>query len=77
MLSCQLISSKEYQIIKNVSNVVLPGYLGELQILPGHAESFILLRKGNILIETKKLSNKIPIEKGLAFVNDNKIIIIY
>ena len=48
MINCIIISSQKTTIYKNLRSVTLPAFFGQMQILPGHAESFVLLKKGNI-----------------------------
>ncbi|HDL74974.1 MAG TPA: hypothetical protein ENH06_01140 [bacterium] len=50
MINCIITSFKKTIVYKNVQNIILPAFSGQMQILPGHAESFILLRKGNIFL---------------------------
>jgi len=59
MISCTITSSQKTMVYKNVRSVTLPAFSGQMQILSGHAESFILLQKGNILLRQSNKKSKI------------------
>jgi len=48
MINCIITSPQKTAVYKNLRSVTLPAFFGQMQILPGHAESFVLLKKGNI-----------------------------
>lgn len=50
MIDCTITSPQKTTVYKGVKSIILPAFSGQMQILPGHAESFILLRKGNIFL---------------------------
>ena len=69
-MRCIIVSSENKQEFEKVQSITLPAFLGELQILPDHAESFIALHQGKIILESEKVSN-IPIENGICHIKDN------
>lgn len=48
---CKILSPEKTTIYENVLAVSLPGFNGQLQVLPQHAELFQQLKKGHITIE--------------------------
>lgn len=69
-MQCFIISAKNKQPFEKVQSITLPAFSGELQILPGHAESFIVLRQGKIILKNKKI-NAINIEEGICYIKDD------
>ncbi|HDH31477.1 MAG TPA: hypothetical protein ENH26_01740, partial [Candidatus Wolfebacteria bacterium] len=60
-----------------VRSITLPAFSGQMQILPGHAESFILLQKGDIsLLQLNKLSEIIQIINGECYVKNDVVKVI-
>lgn len=59
MINCAITSPQKTIVYKNVLSVTIPAVFGQTQILPGHAESFILLKKGDILLRQLNKENKI------------------
>jgi len=51
MISCIITSPQKTTTYKNVQSIILPAFFGQMQILPGHVESFILLQKGEIVLQ--------------------------
>ncbi len=76
MLTCTITSSAKTTVYENVKSITLPAYYGETEILPGHAEAFILLKEGDIVIELPGKNERIKIEGGEFYVKDDKTIII-
>ncbi len=77
MINCTIVSPKKTMIYKSVRSVTLPAYYGQMQILPGHAESFLLLKKGNILLQkSKKESEIIQNTDGECYIKNNVVTII-
>ncbi|MCD6284033.1 hypothetical protein J7J12_02135 [bacterium] len=71
-ITCFIISFKKIKIYKGVKIVTLPGVVGKMQVLLNHAESFILLKKGKIIIKNTK-KKVINISKGLCYIKNNNI----
>jgi F0F1-type ATP synthase epsilon subunit len=62
---------------KGVSAVSLPAYSGRMQILPGHAETFLLLLEGDIsLRQLNKEDRIVRIKDGECHVKDNVVTIV-
>ncbi len=77
MINCTITSPKKTIIYKKIASIILPSSSGQMQILPGHAESFILLQKGNIFLQQSNNKKEI-IEntKGECHIRNNIITII-
>ena len=62
----------------NIKKVTLPATSGKLQILPQHAETFLLLEKGLIsFTNSKKNIQKINLEsQAQCYIKDDKIVIL-
>ena len=69
-MQCSIISAKNKQQFDKVQSITLQAFSGELQILPGYAESFIALHQGKIILENGKL-NTIQIEEGVCHIKDD------
>ncbi len=77
MINCTITSPKKTVIYKNVHSVTLPALSGQIQILKGHAESFILLKEGVILLKyLNKESETIQNTNGECHVKDDIVKII-
>jgi len=77
MINCTITSPKKTTVYKNVQNITLPALSGQMQILSGHAESFILLQKGNIVLQqTGKERETIQNAGGECYIKDNTVTII-
>lgn len=74
-MQCAIISSKDKQEFKDITSITLPAFSGEMQILPNHAESFIVLQKGPVVLEGHP-TNAVLIEGGICHVKDNTVIVI-
>ncbi len=77
MIECIVISAKETRVYKKVRSVSLPAVLGQMQILSGHAEAFIQLRKGSIRL--RKSNNQYEdaaITGGECHVYNNRVKVI-
>ena len=76
-MDCKITSSKKTEIYHNVQSVTLPAHSGQMQILPGHAEAFLLLQKGQIALQEENGSTKtIPVPTGECYVKDDLVTII-
>jgi len=61
----------------DVQALLVPGYSGEIEILEGHADSFFLLKNGNITLSDKDSAIKnIDINGGLCKVVDRNVVIL-
>ena len=67
MLSCKIISGQGTEEYGNIEKAMLPGLSGQIQILPGHAETFLLFTKGDItLIQKGSMHSKVVSVDGGA-----------
>lgn len=77
MINCTITSPEKTTTYKNIQSIVLPAFSGQIQILPDHAESFVLLQQGNIsLHQLNKGSEVIQIMNGECHIKDNVVMII-
>ena len=74
-MECLVVSSNQAKQWKNVSRITLPAIRGEAKILPGHAESFIQLKAGKLILKNQKEEN-FPISHGICYVRQDKVLII-
>lgn len=72
---CSIISSEDKQEFTDVKSITLPAFSGELQILPGHAESFVVLQKGEIVLENNH-TKAFSIEAGVCHIKSDIVVII-
>ena len=73
-MQCKLFSQEECEVFSDVVSITLPSKSGELQILSGYAESFLLLRDGTLSIEIKgKQKKNKEIGEGMCWVKDDEV----
>jgi len=74
---CIITSPKKTMQYNNIQSVLLPAFSGEMQVLPRHAEAFVILKKGNVVLkqegEKKKIIN---IDNAQCYVRKGQIVII-
>jgi len=76
-MDCKIITPQRIFVYNKLKSVLLPAESGQVQILPFHAEIFILLKAGEIVLgysENKK--KRVAIKSGLAYFRDNFLTII-
>lgn len=78
MINCIISSSKETNSYKDLRAVTFPACFGEMQILPGHAETFVELENGEIILTDKNQEKiSLPISKGtVCHIKDDEITVI-
>ena len=77
MINCAIAFPQKTIVYKNLQSIALPAFFGQMQILPGHAESFILLKKGDIIIQkSQKKQDNMQISSGECYIKDNTVDII-
>ncbi len=77
MISYRVVSPEKTLFFGVAESITLPTENGEIQVLPGHAESFFILEKGEITLEIKKKKEKISISKGIFHIaKDNAVSIV-
>jgi F0F1-type ATP synthase epsilon subunit len=75
MLTCTIISPQKSKVYKNVPSIAVPASWGQAQILPGHAEAFLLLNKGTVILSRAE-QETIQISSGECYVKDNSVKIV-
>ncbi len=77
MIYCIITSPEKTTVYKNIKSITLPAFRGITQILPNHAEAFMILKKGNIILkQLNKKDNNVQIASGECYVKDNVVKII-
>lgn len=77
MINCTISSATQTKKYGNLTSVTLPASLGQAQILPGHAEAFILLNGGIVILrQSDGQKQSVQISKGGCHVKDNEVMII-
>lgn len=74
---CTITSPQKTTSYKNIESITLPSFFGQMQILDNHAESFILLQKGDIYLQQSNKQNKIiQIISGECHIKNNIVTIV-
>ena len=77
MLDCKIISPTKAKFFKELKSITLPAWHEQAQILPSHAEAFILLKKGQIALELADGSKRfVEIQKGGFYIKDDQAVVI-
>ena len=76
MINCEISSPEETRTYENLRSIVLPAQEGEMQVLPGHAEAFVSLQKGNIVLEEEDKKETISIAGGKCHIKDDRVLVI-
>jgi len=77
MLTCQIISQQAKVVYDNLESVTLPAVSGKMQILHQHAESYILLKPGNVKLKKKNGDEKnIQLNEGVCYLYANTLTIL-
>jgi len=76
MITCIVTSAEKTKRCGGLRSVILPAYWGRAQILPDHAESFIILKKGDVVLESPEKKEIVQIEGGECYVKDNAVLVI-
>ena len=72
MIVCKITSPKQTVTYKDIQSITFPALSGQIQILPGHAEAFILLQEGDVILQrSDKKSEVVQITSGECHVKDN------
>src|SRR5687767_4782785 len=72
-----MIVTRERKIVETqVDEVILPGYDGELGILPGHTPLLALLKIGELRYRTGNVVNRLVISWGFAEVLPDRVIVL-
>lgn len=77
MISCKIVSAQSNKAFEDLDSVTLPAKDGEMEVLPGHAEAFIKLSTGEvILIKSNREKISVPVLQAVCFVKDDSVVII-
>jgi F0F1-type ATP synthase epsilon subunit len=77
MFNCQITSPEKSKLYKSLKSATLPGYFGQVQVLSQHAESFILLSKGDIILTRADDKREVlAIEQGCGYFSNDTLVII-
>ncbi len=74
---CILTSKQKTSQYDSLRAIILPAVKGEMEVLAGHSEAFVVLRAGKVIL--KKIfggQTEIQVNKGLAHIFQDKIVII-
>jgi F0F1-type ATP synthase epsilon subunit len=77
MLDCTITSTEKTEKYEEVQWVILPAHQGRMQVLPGHAEMFVTLREGIIMLpqsDGHEISRQIT--GGECHIKDNHVIVV-
>jgi len=76
-MECKVISPKKTKNYQEVKSIILPAFLGRMEVLQNHAETFVVLKKGSIVFRTKNNKEEIvPVKEGLFYIKNNKGLVI-
>lgn len=76
MIICKIISPQKTLFSGEVESITLPSFNGKAQVLENHAESFFVLRDGDIILQIGNEKKKIPVKKGIFHIFDNRAVIL-
>ncbi len=74
-MKCKIVSPDRTREFPRVAAVTLPASGGEMQILPGHAETFVKLRSGAVVLKSKEKIS-LPVSESVCYVKNDEILII-
>ena len=72
LLKVSLVTPKGVLFEAQTANVILPGVVGTLEVLPNHKPLMTCLKPGQILLEGRSF----PVKRGIAKVALNQIVAI-
>ena len=76
MINCIITSPIETSNYDELQSIVIPTSSGQMQVLENHAETFVLLKKGNITLQkNNKEEKRIQVNEGSCHIKDNLITI--
>ena len=74
MLTCKIVTHDETSELKNLVSVSIPCTSGNLDVLTGHAETFFVLTKGEVVLRARKSEKKIDVSKGVGHIFNDEVI---
>lgn len=75
-MNLRIITPEREELNTEVESILLPGELGQMEILPGHAKMASLLSGGEIFYFQNGEKGKFTISGGLAEITDNKVCVL-
>ncbi len=76
MLQLEIVTPARAAFVGTASEVVLPGSLGEMGVLPGHLPLVTLLRGGELVAKTGSESRSFAIGSGFAEVLPDRVTVL-
>ena len=76
MLNCTITSKTSTKKYENLKSVSIPSVSGYMQIMKGHAESFILMKEGEIVLQSKNGKQSVSILGGECLIQKDDVLII-
>ncbi len=77
MIDCTISSPQKTIIYQKAESVTLPAFFGQIQVLPGHVESFIFLKQGEVVFKQKnKQDAVVQISEGQCYIKDDSMSIV-
>jgi len=76
-LRCTVADGGRTLFTGETTDVVLPGAAGVVEVLPGHAECFVALGKGEIVIAVGEDEEEVhQANGGVAHVRDDRVVVL-
>ncbi|OIO33505.1 MAG: hypothetical protein COZ49_00040 [Candidatus Yonathbacteria bacterium CG_4_10_14_3_um_filter_47_65] len=73
-ITCVILSTQKARTYEALHSVLLPALSGQMQILPRHAEVFVLLGPGTIVLESLDGTREsIPVENGESYIRNDMV----
>ena len=81
MISCKIISLEKLKEYPNTRSIILPVENGEVEILPGHSESFFLIKGDNnkkiVITNRQGRKENILAKDGIFYIRDDDALIVF
>ena len=71
----ELVTPERLVLSEEVDEVVLPGYLGEFGVLPGHTQYLAILNIGMLWYRKGSAKTRIALGGGFAEVNHDRVVV--
>ncbi len=76
MLNCTITSAEHTEKYPGLRAVAVPAFSGRLQMLPGHAESFVLLVAGEIVMDSPQGVKTVAVDGGACHVKNDEVTVV-
>lgn len=73
-LRLEVVTPEELKYEGEASIVQLPGYMGEMGILPQHAPLVTMLKPGELMYRNSEGTFHMAVDEGFATIADNKVV---